>query len=79
MKTIYGILISLFLSTYIYSQSDSLKSHYAISFGISNNFTLSNFDSDIAFKKILNNLDQIRFFISPRISISNSKNDYDYN
>lgn len=24
-------------------------------------------------------MDQIRFFISPRISISNSKNDYDYN
>jgi len=79
MKTIYFILISLFVSTLIYSQSDSLKSRYALSFGISNNFTLNNFDSDIALKKVLDNLDEIRIFISPRISISNFENDYEYN
>jgi len=67
MKAIYVVLISLFISAQIYSQSDSSKSCYALTFGISDSFTLTNLDADIAVKKVLDNSDQIRLLFSPRI------------
>ncbi len=73
MKCIYVVLISLVLSIQYYSQTDSSKSNYALSFGISNNFTLSNFNMDIAAKKVLDNTNQIRLFLSPRLSLYNSE------
>jgi hypothetical protein len=78
MKAIYVVLISLFISAQIYSQSDSSKSCYALSFGISNNFTLTNLDADIAVKKVLDNSDQIRLLFSPRVLSTAATYDKNY-
>ncbi len=79
MKAIYVVLISLFISAQIYSQSDSSKSCYALSFGISDSFTLTNLDADIAVKKVLDNSDQIRLLFSPRVLSTSTTYDENYN
>ena len=68
MKSLFALIMILVLCSVAYTQEDSSYSKYAISFGISDNFRLSNFNMDIAVKKILDNHHQIRLFLSPRIS-----------
>ncbi|MGK9370092.1 hypothetical protein ACSSWA_14440 [Melioribacter sp. Ez-97] len=68
MKTVFGVIVSLLLSSFVSAQSDTANSRYALTFGISDNFTLSKFDMNIAFKKMLENSNQLRFFISPSIN-----------
>jgi opacity protein-like surface antigen len=72
MKTALGVIVSLLLSSFVSAQSDTSNSRYALTFGISDNFTLSKFHMDIALKKMLENSNQLRFFISPSIDTYNS-------
>ncbi len=68
MKSLLVVLIILVTYSPSFSQDSSFVPKYALSFGIKNNFTLTSFDMDIAVKKIFDNSDQLRFFISPGIS-----------
>lgn len=68
MKTLLVVLIILTIYSPSFSQDSSFVPKYALSFGITDNFTLSSFNMDIAVKKIFDNSDQLRLFISPRIS-----------
>jgi hypothetical protein len=67
MKTLTAIILSVVLVTTVYSQESKTRD-YALSFGIGNNFTLTNFNMDIAVKEILKDGDQIRLFLSPRVN-----------
>ena len=73
-KALLAIAISLVFYSFSFAQVDSTQSNYALSFGIGNNFTLSNFNMDIAVKKIIDNKHQLRLFVSPRISTNDTKN-----
>ncbi len=68
MKSLLVVLIILTICSPSFSQDSSFIPKYALSFGIKDNFTLSSFNMDIAVKKIFDNSDQLRLFISPRIS-----------
>lgn len=68
MKTLLIVLTILTFSSPSFSQDSTFIPKYALSFGITDNFTLSSFNMDIAVKKIFDNSDQLRLFISPRIS-----------
>jgi len=68
MKSLLVVLIILTIYSSSFSQDSSFVPKYALSFGIKDNFTLSSFNMDIAVKKIFDNSDQLRLFISPRIS-----------
>lgn len=68
MKALTTIILSIILCTSVYSQEESKEQKYALSFGIGNNFTLTNFNMDIAVKRILDDSRQIRLFLSPRFS-----------
>lgn len=68
MKSLLVVLIILNIYSSSFSQDSSFIPKYALSFGIKDNFTLSSFNMDIAVKKIFDNSDQLRLFISPRIS-----------
>ncbi len=70
MKSSLVIVISLIMCSLMYSQ-DSTKHNWALSFGIADNFRLSNFNMDIAVKKIIDDEHQLRLFLSPRISTRN--------
>ena len=74
MKYTLVILLSIIMCSYMYSQ-DSTNAKYALSFGIGNNFTLNNFDMDIAVKKIINEEHQLRLFLSPNLSTRNQDNE----
>ncbi len=73
-KALLAIAISLVIYSFTYGQVDSTHSNYALSFGIGNNFSLSNFNMDIAVKKIIDNKHQLRLFLSPRVSTNNANN-----
>ena len=75
MKTILVILFSVASISFVSGQIDSTDSKYALSFGIGDNFTLRNFNMDIAAKKIVDSKHQIRLFLSPYISTGDTKND----
>ncbi|MGK9476840.1 hypothetical protein [Melioribacter sp. OK-6-Me] len=49
MKTFWGIILSLLLTSFVSAQSDTVNSRYALTFGIADNFTLTKFNMDIAF------------------------------
>ena len=75
MRSFYIILMSLIISSTIFSQENSKKqNNYALSFGIADNFRLDKFNGEIAVKKIIDNTHQLRFFLSPRILTSNQEN-----
>jgi hypothetical protein len=61
------------MCTIIYSQENSSSPKYALSFGIADNFRLDKFNMDFAFKKIIDETHQLRFFLSPRISTNNQE------
>jgi hypothetical protein len=71
MKSLFIIFIALTIYSSSFSQDSSYVPKYALSFGIADNFTLKNFNMDIAVKKIFDNTNQLRLFLSPRISKSN--------
>ena len=73
-RALLALVIILVINPFGYSQVVSTHSIYALSFGIGNNFTLSNFNMDIAVKKIIDNKHQIKLFLSPEISINDTKN-----
>lgn len=74
MKLFYIILMSLIISSTIFSQENSKKTNnYALSFGIAGNFRLGAFNGDIAVKKIIDNTHQLRLFLSPRIFTKNDE------
>jgi len=66
MKSLYVVLISLIMCSLMFAQ-DSTKHNWALSFGIADNFRLTNFNMDIAVKKIIDDEHQLRLFLSPRI------------
>ena len=70
MKSFYVVLISLIMCSLMLAQ-DSTKHNWALSFGIGSNFTLTNFNMDIAVKKVIDDEHQLRLFLSPRISTKN--------
>jgi hypothetical protein len=70
MKSLLFMFLIL-ITSFVYSQEKESESHYALSFGIRENFTLDRFNGDIAFK-IVNNTHQWRLFISPDFAILNS-------
>lgn len=52
MRSFYIILMSLIISSTIFSQENSKKqNNYALSFGIADNFRLDKFNGEIAVKK----------------------------
>lgn len=71
MKSLLVVLIILTFYLPSFSQDSSYIPKYALSFGIKDNFTLSSFDMDIAVKKIFKNSNELRLFLSPRISTLN--------
>jgi len=74
MKSFLIIIISLIISSPIFSQNSSEKqNNYAISFGIADNFRLDSFNGEIAVKKIINETQQLRLFLSPRILTNNQE------
>jgi len=75
MKSLFVVIISLIMCSFIYSQEDTTCAKYALSFGIGNNFTLRNFDMDIAVKKIIDQTHQLRLFLSPSLSNTNQENE----
>lgn len=73
MKTIYALLFTVLFTLPLYSQGNNSKPGYALSFGIADNFKLDNFAFDLAVKKILDDKSQLRFFLSPRVTVNNSE------
>lgn len=73
MKPLTAFIVTIILCTSVYAQEEKER-NYALSFGIGNNFQLSNFNMDIAVKEVLDNQHQVRLFLSPRISTSNTEN-----
>lgn len=71
MKASFFVLMSLFTCSLIYPQENQINPKYALSFGITDNFRLDSFYMDIAVKKIIDESNQLRLFLSPRISIRN--------
>ncbi len=72
MKPSLVIVISLIMCSLMYSQ-DSTKHNWALSFGIADNFRLTNFNMDIAVKKIIDDEHQLRLFLSPRVSTNDQE------
>lgn len=70
MKTVYTLLLALFLFSFMYGQEKVSPDQYALSFGIGDNFTLKKFNASIAVKKIRDEKHEIRLFISPELSAS---------
>jgi hypothetical protein len=70
MKSSLVIVTSLIMCSLMFAQ-DSTKHNWALSFGIANDFRLTNFNMDIAVKKIIDDEHQLRLFLSPRISTRN--------
>ncbi len=68
MKAAAAFFFLLVFCTGNFAQEKQVKHNYALSFGIADNFRLNRFDMDIAGKKILDNNNQIRIFLSPRFS-----------
>ncbi|MCJ7650294.1 MAG: hypothetical protein MUP85_16920 [Candidatus Lokiarchaeota archaeon] len=79
MKSVYFLFLSLTMCTFMYSQEDLKNPNYALSFGIADNFRLNKFDMDIAVKKIMDNDNQVRLFLSPRIWSINSDTEVEGN
>ncbi len=73
MKLLYVILLCSFICSASYSQQDSSNSKYALSFGIKDILRLTNFDMDIAVKKIIDSSHQLRLFLSPNITRNKSE------
>jgi len=70
MKTVYTLLLGLFMFSFMYGQDKESPDQYALSFGIGDNFTLKKFNASIAVRKIRDEKHQIRLFISPGLSAS---------
>lgn len=75
MKSSFVVLISLILCSFIFPQEKPASPQYALSFGILDNFRLGNFNMDIAVKKIIDDSNQWRLYISPRISVNDQDDD----
>ena len=71
MRTLLVVLMVLTFYPSSFSQDTSFIPKYALSFGIKDNFTLSSFNMDIAMKKIFEDSNQLRLFVSPRITTLN--------
>jgi hypothetical protein len=68
MKSFFILIICFTFISQTYSQ-DNVENHdFALIFGISRNFTLEEFNLDIAGKIILDETKQLRLMISPRLS-----------
>lgn len=72
MKSSFIVMLSLVLCSLLYSQENTSNSRYALSFGIADNFRLDRFNMDIAVKKIISDNNQIRLFLSPRLTMRNN-------
>ena len=72
MKLLKIFVLSTLISTFAFAQDNLPNNGYALSFGISQNFTLSDFDGYIAFKKIFNGGNQLRFLLRPEYTHKNS-------
>jgi hypothetical protein len=71
MKSFFVLIICLSFISQTYSQ-DNIENHdFALIFGISRNFTLEEFNLDIAGKIILDETKQLRLMLSPRLSTDN--------
>ncbi len=82
MRLLKIFVLSTLISTFAFAQDNLPNNGYALSFGISQNFTLSDFDGFIAFKKIFNSGNQLRFLLRPQYtyknnSIEDNQNIYD--
>ena len=66
MKSILVTVVCLTICTTLYPQSKTSNPKYALSFGITDNFSLDKFNMDIAVKKIFDEDHQLRVFLSPR-------------
>lgn len=79
MKLVYVVMLMFFSSISISSQNDSLKSNFALSFGIEDIFKLNSFDLDIGFKMIISETNELRIFLAPRFSDHINENEFDVN
>ncbi len=82
MRLLKIFVLSTLISTFAFAQDNLPNNGYALSFGISQNFTLSDYDGFIAFKKIFNSGNQLRFLLRPDYtyksnSIEDNQNIYD--
>lgn len=71
MKSLLIALLIINIYSSSFTQDSSYVPKYALSFGIDDNFTLKSFNMDIAVKNIFDNSNQLRLFLSPRISTLN--------
>lgn len=69
MKSLFLFCALFFFTGSGLAQDSVFTPKYAISFGIGENFTLTNFNGEIAVKKIFANSDQLRLFISPNSAV----------
>ena len=75
MRLLKIFVLSTLISTFAFAQENLPNNGYALSFGISQNFTLSDFNGFIAFKKIFNSGNQLRFLLRPEYTHFNDKNE----
>jgi len=68
MRSFFVALMSLIICQVTFSQENPGQPEYALSFGIADNFSLEKFNMDIAVKKIFDDSNQLRLFLSPRIT-----------
>ena len=73
MRLLKIFVLSTLISTFAFAQDNLPNNGYALSFGISQNFTLSDFDGFIAFKKIFNSGNQLRFLLRPQYTHKTNK------
>lgn len=66
MKSLLIFAIITLSFSPVLSQECSNNSDYAMTFGITDNFKLTNFNMDIAVKKIIDEKHQLRLFLSPQ-------------
>jgi len=72
MRSFVVIIVGLILCSSIYAQEKQVSPTYALSFGIADNFRLDKFIMDIGITKILDDSHQVRLYVSPRISTTNT-------
>lgn len=70
IKSFRAFLFIFLFSATLFAQDSADTPEYALSFGISSWFTLTQYSGQIAVKKILENSDQIRLFIKPLYNFS---------
>ncbi|MCK6613804.1 MAG: hypothetical protein L6Q47_06165 [Ignavibacteriaceae bacterium] len=85
-KSLRLLLIFFICAVPLFAQDSADTPNYALSFGISSKFKLTQYSGQIAVKKILENSDQIRLFINPFYEFSdynsvhyNSPNEFQLN